>query len=82
MRNVAPRIGDADEFTIAEEQLEFKPVVACLAEFADGTVSRVLRYTFNDEERARIAGGEDLYFGTPADQLLQPHWLSVGWPPS
>lgn len=82
MRSVAPRIDDADEFHIAEDQLEYKPVVACLVMFGDGTMSRVLRYTFTDEERAQIAGGADLYFGTPAEQLLQPHWHSVGWPPT
>jgi hypothetical protein len=79
MRSIAPRIEGADEFSIAEDQLEFMPVTACLVRFSDNSVSRVLRYTFTSEERAKIAAGEDIYFGTPASQLLQPHWFMVGW---
>lgn len=80
MRPIAPRIPGADEFTIAEEQLNVKPVVACLVEFADGVTCRVLRYTFTPAERAAIAAGKDLYFGTPYEQQLQAHWMMVGSP--
>lgn len=82
MRNIAPRIAGADEFDIAEEQHQYKQVVACLVRFGDGTVARVLRYAFNATEREAIARGEDIYFGTPASQKLQPHWFSIGFPPT
>ena len=80
MRSVAPRIEGADEFTIAEDQLEYMPIVACLVQFSDGTTARVCRWTFTPEERQRIASGEDLYFGTPAGVQLTPHWFTVGFP--
>jgi hypothetical protein len=80
MRSISPGIDGADEFDIAEDQLEFKPVRACLVQFTDGSVARIVRYTLTSEERAKIAAGEDLYFGTPAAQPLQPHWIVVGFP--
>lgn len=80
MRPIAPRIQGADEFVVAEEQLQYMPVVACLVQF-DDELSRVCRWTFTPEERAKIAAGEDLYFGTPARARLTPHWLCVGFPP-
>jgi hypothetical protein len=80
MRSVSPRIDGADEYTIAENQLEYMPVVACQVQFSDGKIARVLRYTFTHEERAKIAAGEDLYFGTPATIQLVPHWFTIGFP--
>ncbi len=80
MRTIAPRIEGAEEFTIAEEQPEYMPVVACLVQFGDGSIVRILRWTFNPEERQRIAAGEDIFFGTPASIQLTPHWLRVGDP--
>ena len=82
MRSVAPRLSvPAHEYTIAEDQLEFMPVVAANVTFGDDEYpTRVLRYTFTAEERAKIAAGEDLYFGTPAVQQLNPHWFSIGDP--
>lgn len=86
MRSIAPRLvvdntrEECPEHTIAEDQLEFMPVVATLLEYADGTTTRILRYTFSPEERERIARGEDLFFGTPGKQRLQPHWFCVGPP--
>lgn len=77
---IAPRIEGADEFTIAEDQPEYKPVTACLVQFSDGEVRRVLRYTFSKEEREQIARGEDIYFQTPASIQLTPHVLQVGFP--
>ncbi len=79
MRPIAPRIEGADEFVIAEEQLEYMPVTACLVQF-DDELSRVCRWTFTPEERERIAAGEDLYFGTVASCPLIPHWFKVGFP--
>lgn len=86
MRAIAPRLvvdntrEECPEHTIAEDQLEFLPVVATRLEYADGTVSRILRYTFTKEEREQIALGADIFFGTPAQQRLQPHWFCVGPP--
>ena len=80
MRSVSPDIEGADEFDIAEDQLEFVSVRACLVEDQEGNVTRIIRYRLNDEERRKIAAGEDLFFGTPALQQLQPHWISVGRP--
>jgi hypothetical protein len=80
MRSVSPRLGDAEEFDIAEDQHEFLPVRACIIKFEDGTRARVIRYTLTDDERAKIARGEDLYFGTPPQLMLIPHWIVVGSP--
>jgi hypothetical protein len=79
VRPIAPRIDGADEITIAEEQEEFMPITAAIVQFSD-SVQRVCRWTFTPEERARIAAGEDIYFGTPASIQLTPHWLQVGFP--
>lgn len=86
MRAIAPRLvvdntrEECPEHTIAENQLEYAPVVATCLEYADGTVQRVLRYTFSKEEREKITMGADIFFGTPAKQRLQPHWFCVGPP--
>lgn len=61
MRAIAPRTG-ADEVTVAEEQEEYKPITAgvySLGEFGHGLL---LRFTFTQEERAKLAAGEDVYF--------------------
>lgn len=86
MRAIAPRLlvdntrEECPEHTIAENQLEFMPVVATNLEYEDGTVTRILRYTFSKEEREAVAMGADIFMGTPATQRLQPHWLCVGPP--
>ncbi len=81
MRPVSPDIEGVDEHVIAEEQLEFMPISAAYVTFNDDPqVHRICRWTFTPEERAKIAVGEDIYFGTLADNLLMPHWLRVGFP--
>jgi hypothetical protein len=81
MRPIAPRIDGADEVTIAEEQHEYMTITAALVEYPDGSVHRVCRWTLTPEERSAIfLGGDDIYFGTPANVALMPHWLVVGWP--
>jgi hypothetical protein len=78
MRMVAPRTG-ADEITIAEDQLEYKPLVAARYQTEDGHQMLLTRWRFTDEERARIAGGEDLYLGVMTfGQPLQPLAPQVG----
>lgn len=79
VRPVSPRIDGADEITIAEEQHQFMPLAAAHVRYSD-SVQRVCRWTFTPEERAAIAAGEDMYFGTPAEIPLTPHWLKVGFP--
>ncbi len=80
MRMIAPRTG-AHEITLAEEQLEYRPLTAAVYSHPDFDNAPVLltRWTFTDEERAAIANGEDLYlavltFGKP----LQPLAPQVG----
>lgn len=80
MRPVAPRIEGLDEVMAGEDQHEYKPLAAAFQEHADGTFSRVCRWTMSPEERDRIAGGEDIYFITPAILPLTPHSLHVGYP--
>jgi len=77
---IAPRTG-AEEITIAEDQLEYSPLVAAVyAHAAYGNAPFLLtRWTFTDEERAAIAAGEDLYLGVLTfGQPLQPLSLQVG----
>jgi hypothetical protein len=65
---------------IAEEQHEYMPLTAAFVTYSDSDqVVRVCRWTFTAEERARVAAGEDVYFGTPAAIPLMPHWLKVGF---
>lgn len=84
MRPIAPRLAaPSEEYTIAENQLEYQPVVAANVMFhGDTAPTRILRYTFTPEERKLIAAGEDLYFGTPLPIQLTPHWFHVGDPTS
>lgn len=80
MHMVAPRTG-APEVTIAENQVEYKPVVAALyvhPQFGNAPVL-LTRWRLNDEDRRRIAEGGDLYislmtFGHP----MQPITVQVG----
>lgn len=81
MRAIRPKL-KARQVTVAEEQEEFKPVTVALVtnrlypcppdrEF--NTV--VLAYRPSDEERRRIAEGEDIYlslltFGAPMQGVL------------
>lgn len=81
MRMVAPRTG-APEVTLAEDQLEYRPLTVAAYQHNDrpGKAFMLLsRWRLSDEERRRIAAGEDLYlavctFGDP----MQPVSLQVG----
>lgn len=77
---VAPRTG-APEVTVAEEQEEYKAIT--MAVYGDnaqaGPRQLLSRWRFTEEERRRIAAGEDLYialmtFGQP----MQPLSVQVG----
>ena len=77
MHMVAPRTGAA-EVTIAENQLEYKPLVAALYQDEGATVL-LTRWRFTDEDRVRIAAGEDLYLGVKTfGHPLQPLIVGVG----
>lgn len=85
MRPIAPRLVGYDEITVAEDQPEYMPLAACIlaATFlphADGSATRVCRWTFTPEERKQVAAGADIYFGSPAAIPLTPHWFTVGPP--
>jgi len=83
MHQVAPRTG-AEEVTLAEDQTEYKPLVAARydVQFSPGhEPARALltRWRLTEDERRRIAEGEDIYlacltFGDP----LQPLMMQVG----
>lgn len=78
MRMIAPRTG-AEEITLAEDQLEYRPLVAALYETAEGVPVLLTRWRFTDEERAAIAAGEDLYLGVMTfGKPLQPLMAGVG----
>lgn len=77
---VAPRTG-APEVTVAEDQEQYKPITVGV--YGDngelGPRQLLMRWTFSDEERARIAAGEDIFaalmtFGDP----MQPISIQVG----
>jgi hypothetical protein len=59
MHPVAPRTG-ADEITIAEEQLEYRPLVGAVYVDADGVRVVLTRWRLNDEDKRKAAQGEDL----------------------
>lgn len=80
MRAVAPRLG-LHEVTLAEDQQEYIPITVGVARFADGSTSVTSRWRLTDEEKQRIANGEDVYvtlltFGGP----MQPISISIGRP--
>lgn len=78
MHMVAPRTG-AQEITLAEEQLEYKPLVAAVYQTTEGVTTLLTRWRFSDEDRARIAAGEDLFMGTLTfDQPFQPVSMQIG----
>jgi hypothetical protein len=78
MRAIAPRTG-APEIMIAENQTEYLTLPAAAYVTKSGVACLLTRWRFTDEERERIAGGEDLFlmqltFGQP----MQPIELQVG----
>lgn len=91
MRPVAPRTG-APEETLAENQLDYSPlVVAVYVDEQGGPGCLLSRWRFTEEERALIAKGEDLYLSVGGDghppvrlQVGPDGWLAEQckpWPP-
>lgn len=77
MRSIAPRTG-APEVSVARDQAEYLELTAALYA-VNGADTLLTRWTFTEEERKRIAAGEDIYlslmtFGHP----MQPVWVQVG----
>lgn len=80
-RSVSPSIDGLDEITVAENQLEYKTLIASPVEFQGGGRGLVSRWRFSDEERALIAAGEDLYFlQMTGGRPMQPVEFNVGRP--
>lgn len=75
---VAPRTG-APELTLAEEQEEYLPLTVACYETDRGSPALLSRWRLSDEDRERIAAGEDVYLlvvtgGAP----MQPVAVQVG----
>lgn len=77
MRPVAPRIGHP-EITIAEDQEEFYAITGAIVTYGDGTRAVFTRWRLTEEERAKIAAGEDLYLSIMGRMV--PVKLCVGTP--
>lgn len=77
MHPVAPRTG-AHEITIAENQLEYRPLVGAVYQDANGARVILTRWRLSEEDKCKAAAGEDLTIGVMVfDQPLQP--LMVGF---
>lgn len=79
MRSIAPRLDGCDEITVAEEQEEYLPITVARIDPPPGFPERgtilLTRWQLSDDERKRIAAGEDLYvgqlnFGGPMTPLI------------
>lgn len=73
MRMIAPRTGH-EEFTVAEDQLQYSPLVVNRIQYTDGLVI-LARFQPSEEERKRIAAGDDVFvgqlnFGSPMTPLI------------
>jgi hypothetical protein len=62
MRPIAPRIRGLDEVTVAENQAEYRPVTVAIrrSDTHQGATEIITRWTFSEEERSRIAAGDDI----------------------
>jgi hypothetical protein len=82
MRTISPNLKDVEEIVVAEEQGEYKPLVAAVAYATDfESPLFVLRWRLTPEERQRLIDGEDLWtthltFG----HAFQPLTTDVGKP--
>ena len=62
MNPVSPDIPGVPEHLIAKDQPEYIPLRVCVLPHDLGR-TLLTRWTLSDEERRRIAAGEDLYIG-------------------
>ncbi len=79
MRSIAPRTG-APEETFAEDQPQFKPItVGLYHHFNPEGQAILMRFTLSDEERLKIASGEDVYVFQPLPDVgMTPIHVQVG----
>jgi len=77
MRPIAPRLGDdvSDEVTVAEDQHEYKTLVAAFVSHENGSRSAYTRWTLTTDERVRVANGEDVYVAFP--ECVAPHLIML-----
>lgn len=89
MRPVSPNTG-ADEHVFAEGQTEYAPISYAVYAGPQESVGLLSRWRLNDEDRHRIAAGEDLYIclltgGNPQPIIVQigpDGWLVPSVPPT
>lgn len=77
MRPIAPRIVGLEEVHIDGEKYKLLP--AAYGETDTGNRSIVTRWRLSDEERARVAAGEDVFLCVIGERI-QPLQMHVGWP--
>lgn len=84
MRMVAPRTG-APEVTVAEDQLEYKPLTVAVYRNPDDATDHagvrflLSRWRLSKEERQKVAHGEDIVIiHLTGDGPLQPLSVQVG----
>jgi len=75
MRPISPNTG-AEERVFAEEQAEYAPMSYALYDGPEKTVRLLSRWRLSDEDRARVAMGDDLYiclltYGRPQPIIVQ-----------
>lgn len=80
VRAVAPRLG-LPEVMMAEEQEEYMTLCVSPIQYEDGSSGVITRWRLDDEDRRRIAAGEDIFltlltFGHP----MPPVAIQVGPP--
>lgn len=82
MRTISPNISSMPEMVIAEEQGEYKPLVAAVTFSTDyDSPLMVLRWKLTPEERQKLINGEDLWTThLTFDHAFQPLTADVGKP--
>ena len=86
MKTVAPTVG-CPEIQLAEYQPEYETVTAARIVFSDRSIGMMTRWELDDEERERIAAGDDVYLtvythGRPMQpvnvEIGHPNWATEG----
>lgn len=76
MRPIAPRLHSSiTEFSVGEDQHEFCTITMAAVPCEDGEMYMMGRWTLTDDERARVAAGEDIYVTFPRNTY--PHHLGL-----
>ncbi len=77
-RAVAPRVG-FPEIMLADDQEEYLTTCAAVVTYEDQTTAVMTRWRLTDEERQKIANGEDIYLSL-LGRSMQPVTLEIGRP--